>query len=82
MVWFFGHKACGILALRPGIKPIPPALEGEVLTTGPPGQSFYPVLQPQKGWQESWSWHSLFLIVDGVSGSWLFSSTALHPGWV
>ena len=26
----FGHKACGILAPGPGIKPAPPALEGEV----------------------------------------------------
>ena len=40
MFWgFFGHKTCGILALWPGIKPAPPALEGEVLTTGPPGKS-------------------------------------------
>ena len=39
MFWFFGHKARGILALRPRIKPAPPALEGEVLTTGPPGKS-------------------------------------------
>ena len=37
--WFFGHEACGILAPRPGIEPAPPALEGEVLTTGPPGKS-------------------------------------------
>ena len=28
-----------ILALRPGIEPAPPALEGEVLTTGLPGKS-------------------------------------------
>ena len=27
---FFGPKACGILAPRPGIEPTPPALEGEV----------------------------------------------------
>ena len=39
MFWFFGLKACGILAPRPGIEPAPPALEGEVLTTGPPGKS-------------------------------------------
>jgi len=32
----FGHVACGILALWSGIEPTPPALEGEVLTTGPP----------------------------------------------
>ena len=40
MFWFFGHKACGILAPQPGIKPTPPALEGKVLTTGPPGKVF------------------------------------------
>ena len=33
MFWFFGHKACGILAPRPGIEPIPPALEGGFLAT-------------------------------------------------
>ena len=27
---FFGSKACGILAPRPGIEPTTPALEGEV----------------------------------------------------
>ena len=36
MSWFFGHEARGILASQPGIKPAPPALEGEVLTTEPP----------------------------------------------
>ena len=36
---FCGHEACGILASRPGMEPSPPALEGEVLTTGPPGKS-------------------------------------------
>ena len=39
MFWFFGLEACGILALWPGIKPTPHVLEGEVLTTGPPGKS-------------------------------------------
>ena len=39
MFWFFGPKACGILAPPPGIKPIPPALEDEALTTGLPGKS-------------------------------------------
>ena len=34
------HKACGILASRPGIEPVFYALEGRVLTTGPPGKSF------------------------------------------
>ena len=31
--------ACGILVPRPGIEPTSPALEGGVLTTGPPGKS-------------------------------------------
>ena len=39
MFWIFGPEACGILAPRPGIKPTPSALEGEVLTTGLPGKS-------------------------------------------
>ena len=39
MFWFSGREARGILAPRPGIKPAPAALEGEVLTTGPPGES-------------------------------------------
>ena len=36
--WAFGYEACGILAVQPGIEPAPPALKGEVLTTGPPGK--------------------------------------------
>ena len=36
LFWCFG---CGILASRPGVEPAPPALEGEGLTTGPPGNS-------------------------------------------
>ena len=35
----FGREACGILALQSGVKPTPPTLEDEVLTTGPPGKS-------------------------------------------
>ena len=34
----FGNKTCGILAPRAGIKFVPPASEGEVLTTAPPGK--------------------------------------------
>ena len=33
MLWLQG------LAPQPGIEPAPPALEGKVLTTGPPGNS-------------------------------------------
>ena len=41
MFWFFGHRACGILVPHqgPGIEFEPVALEGEVLTAGPPGKS-------------------------------------------
>ena len=38
MFWFFGYETLGILACQPGMEPAPPALEGEVLTTGPPGK--------------------------------------------
>ena len=37
--WFFGWEVCGILASQLGIEPTPPALEGKVLTTRPPGKS-------------------------------------------
>ena len=41
MFWCFGREACGILVPWPGIEPTPPALEGEVLTTGLPGKCLY-----------------------------------------
>ena len=37
MLWFFGHR---ILAPQPGMEPSPPALKGEVLTTGLPGSPY------------------------------------------
>ena len=38
--FFWPHcAACGILVPRPGIEPVPPAVERGVLTTGPPGKS-------------------------------------------
>ena len=43
---FGGTRNCiarGILVLWGGIKLVPPALEGEGLTTGPPGKSFFPL---------------------------------------
>ena len=45
-----GYEACGILAHLPGIKLAPPALIGEVFTTGQPGKflaaAFESVLEP------------------------------------
>ena len=41
MLSFSGQEAYGILALQPRIKPVPPELEAEVLTTGPPGKSLF-----------------------------------------
>ena len=32
LLYFFGCKACRILAPQPGIEPMPPALEGQILT--------------------------------------------------
>ena len=39
MFWFFDLKACWILAPQTGIKLTHPALEDEILTSGPPGKS-------------------------------------------
>ena len=39
--YFFGHKACGILAQGSRIKPLPLTLEGQVLTTGSLGKSHW-----------------------------------------
>ena len=47
-LFLFGHKACGILVPQPGIKPATPALEGKVLTTGPPGKSLFLALMIRK----------------------------------
>ena len=39
MFCVFDHEECGILAPRPGTEPVSPALESEILTTGPPRTS-------------------------------------------
>ena len=39
MFWFFGPEAYGILALEPELEPVSPALEDEILPTGPSGKS-------------------------------------------
>jgi len=39
-LFLFGCEACGIITSWPGIRPAPLALEGKVLTTGPPGKSW------------------------------------------
>ena len=39
MFWFLVCEAYGILAPPPGIEPALPALEGEILTAGPPEKS-------------------------------------------
>ena len=48
MVWDFGWGACGILVPQPGIEPTLPTLEGEVITIGPPGKSWYTSDQRQQ----------------------------------
>ena len=44
MLWFLGHKACEIPASQPRMELVPPTLEGNVLTTGIPGKSFFAVI--------------------------------------
>ena len=38
-------EICGILVPQPGMKPMSPALEGRILTTGPPGKSWHMLLK-------------------------------------
>ena len=42
MFWFSDPETCGILAPKLGIKPSFPALEAELLTTGPQGMFLTP----------------------------------------
>ena len=39
MLWLLWPQSTEILAPWPGVRPTPPALEGEVLATGLPGKS-------------------------------------------
>ena len=43
--WFFSQEVCGSLAPQLGIKPTSPALEGKVLTPGPPGKTLEWILK-------------------------------------
>ena len=47
--WFWGHKACGIFAPTPRIKPAAPAQEGTIFTTGHPGKSLISFNRPWWG---------------------------------
>ena len=67
MFWLFGCDACGIPASRPGIEPALSALEGEVLTTGPPGKSQKPSFFLEKSF---FSWKRFFVWI--VCPPWLF----------
>ena len=49
MFWLFGGEASGVSAPRSGTKPMLPALEDEVLTTGLPGKSWPYWLLQTKG---------------------------------
>ena len=41
MFWCFVWEACEILAPQPGVKPMPSALEGEVLSTSTTREVFF-----------------------------------------
>ena len=44
MFWFYNYEACGILPPQPGVKVLSLALEGVVLTCGPPRKSPKPTI--------------------------------------
>ena len=56
--WFFSCKVYGI-APPPRVKPPPPASEGEVLITGPPGKSYGRLLWGFNHFCKFSSWHHL-----------------------
>ena len=87
MFWFFGPKACGILAPWPGIKPLPPALEGRVLTTRLPRKFLEDLSFSSKESSEKASPGLLFLkylqfkIINLSKRSfWVAYSATLHCG--
>ena len=41
MFWFFGLGACGVLAPHWGVQPTAPALQHEILITGPSEKSLF-----------------------------------------
>ena len=47
LVFFFGSKACEILAYPTRDQTCTPALEGEVLATGPPGEASIQLLKQE-----------------------------------
>ena len=69
MFWIFGLEARGILTLQPGIKLTPPALEHEVLTTGPPGNSRHILLVKQSPRPDSKGGNVNSYTLIGVQGS-------------
>ena len=64
--WSFGRETCRILAPWPGLTPAPSALEGEVLTTGPPGRSL-----TQGFWAENWYKQSIVEKIPSVV-AWIY----------
>ena len=67
--FFFCKEACTILVPRPGIEPTSPALEHEVLTTGPPGNSRHILLVKQSPRPDSKGGNVNSYTLIGVQGS-------------
>ena len=53
---FFGQEACSILTPQPGTEPAPPALEGEFLTTAPPGSPMFGLRLSKLFFVPNFSW--------------------------
>ena len=59
MFWFYGQEACKILAPQSGIEFASAALEGEVLTTGPPGKFLWGFKEPLNVCKK---WYQVFTV--------------------
>ena len=65
-VWFFWSRGMWNLSSLTGLKPAPSALEGEVLTTGPPGKS------------QMWLFKCSLILVSNTS-LWTWGEEAFQP---
>ena len=74
MFWFFDCEACGVLASGSGVGPTSPMLEGEVLTTEPPGKSLLTVFNkgPHRFILPGPTNDQLIVFVQSLSCVWFF----------
>ena len=74
--WLFGHKTYGFSGIQPGVETTPPAAEGKVLTTGPPGEWAPPT------WSILKNMDLLSALIDSMQITGLASPLCSEPQWL